>query len=290
MTNSKLPIAPMRTTLLSITRLAALALCSTPALATAQSAPKWCVAVARDPDTAARALALRIERMIASNPAVRSVADDRTRAALRGEPVTDPSLLPLLEARRALNATSADVAPLTTIADALGCTAIATVTATPRGFSIRRFDVIARSFDAPSEAADFTDDELSRRLTLAAHESSARSAPASASDAGMSTPISSTMTTSGAVERPTTPPVATPPSSASSAASTTPAPGSSASSRAGDPRVTVQTTPEPRRSTPVWAWVIAGVAGAGLVGAFIAAQSIGPSVPLVRVSGPGASP
>jgi hypothetical protein len=58
--------------------------------------------------------------------------------------------------------------------------------------------------------------------------------------------------------------------------------------------VTTQPDPLPNntssRSTPIWAWLIAGVAGAGLAGAFIAAQSIGPSVPRVRVSGPQMAP
>ncbi len=245
--------------------------------------PKQCVAVARDPDEAIRALALRVERAFSSTPSVRVVADDRTRAALRGEGSDDPALAPIAAARRALALAESDVAPLTTIADALGCASITVLSSTPRGFSLRRYDVIARSYDGATEAQQWTDEALRARLALPEFTSSATVATPTASAAN-STPTTVTPTVAN------TSASATPTASAAGPTIARAAPRSSATQPA-DPRVTVTPPAQaPRASTPVWAWVIAGVAGAGLVGAFIAAQSIGPSVPLVRVSGPGTAP
>jgi hypothetical protein len=249
--------------------------------------PKQCVAVARDPDDAIRALAARVERAFAAAPSVRVVADDRTRATLRGEASDDPALAPIAAARRALTLADSDVAPLNTIADALGCASITVLSSTPRGFSLRRFDVIARGYDAATEAQQWTDEALRARLALPEIASSAPAATPTASAAN-STPT--TVTPPVANTSANTSASATPTASAAGPTIARAAPRSSATQPA-DPRVTVAPPAQaPRASTPVWAWVIAGVAGAGLVGAFIAAQSIGPSVPLVRVSGPGTAP
>jgi hypothetical protein len=254
---------------------------STLALAPAASAqvvtPKQCVAVARDPDEAIRALAQRVERAFAAAPSVRVVADDRTRAALRGESSDDPALAPIAAARRALTLTDSDAGPIATIADALGCASITVLSSTPRGFSLRRFDVIARSYDAATEAQQWTDEALRVRLALPEITPTASAA-------------NSTPTVAPSVTNTNTNTSPTPTASAAGPTIARAAPRSSAP-QAADPRVTVAPPAQPpRASTPVWAWVIAGVAGAGLVGAFIAAQSIGPSVPLVRVSGPGTAP
>ncbi len=247
--------------------------------------PKQCVAVARDPDEAIRALALRVERAFSSATSVRVVADDRTRATLRGEASDDPALAPIAAARRALTLAESDVAPLTTIADALGCASITVLSSTPRGFSLRRYDVIARSYDGATEAQQWTDEALRARLALPEITSSAPAATPTASAAN-STPTTVTPTVANTSANTS----ATPTASAAGPTIARAAPRSSATQPA-DPRVTVTPPAQaPRASTPVWAWVIAGVAGAGLVGAFIAAQSIGPSVPLVRVSGPGTAP
>jgi hypothetical protein len=253
------------------------------------AAPKQCVTVARDPDDAARAIAVRIESAFAATPSVRVVADPRTRAILRGEVTDDSSQSAVVTARRALALADTDTAALDTIANALGCASITVIASTPRGFAIRRFDAIARQYDASTEAAQWTDEALRIRLVIPT--------PTSAST------VATTAAVSGetAVAQPASNAATTATSQATAGASTTSvatsAPASNTALRSAhraDPRVTSQPDPlrnnSSSRSTPVWAWVIAGVAGAGLIGGFIAAQSIGPSVPLVRVSGPGMAP
>lgn len=257
-------------------------------------APKQCVTVARDPDEAARTLAARVEAAFATAPAARVVADARTRAILRGEIADDATMSALVTARRTLTLADTDSAPLTAIADALGCASITVIASSPRGFVVRRYDILARRYDESTENTQWTDDQLRTRLGLATaatatntatNANTAPTAISTAANASSATATTSTAQTTG-----------------QGAATVTGAPGptqaaSSSAPRAAtrpDPRVTTQPDPlrnnTANRSTPVWAWVIAGVAGAGLIGAFIAAQSIGPSVPLVRVSGPGMAP
>jgi hypothetical protein len=242
----------------------ALALASlAPSAALAQAAaPKHCVAVARDPDDAVRALAVRFERVIASHPGARGVADERARGALRGEPALDATADPnLVAARRALAFSEGDLEPLSTISDQLGCASITVLTATPRGLAVRRFEALSRSFDAITESAEWTEPAIVQRLGLA-------------TDPVLSTPPAA---------RPTGP----------SAVTAVPASAPTARPATSDPRVSVA---DPARASgndrraPVWAFVLAGVAGAALVGGFLIAQSVGPSMPLVRVSGPGVSP
>jgi hypothetical protein len=234
-----------------------------PSSARAQAAaPKHCVAVARDPDDAVRALAVRFERVIATHPAARGVADERARGALRGEPSLDTAGDPaLVAARRALAFSEGDVEPLTTISDQLGCASITVLTATPRGLAARRFEALSRSFDAITESAEWTEPAIVQRLGLATD------------------PVLAATHAS--------------PPSGPSAVTAAPANAPAARTSARDPRVTVaapgQSSGNDRRA-PVWAFVLAGVAGAALVGGFLIAQSVGPSMPLVRVSGPGASP
>lgn len=266
------------------------------AAASAQTvAPKQCVTVARDPDEAARAIAVRIESAFSATPSVRSVADPRTRAILRGEITDDAAQSAIITARRALALADADATALDAIANALGCASITVVASTPRGFAIRRFDALSRQYDASTESAQWTDEALRSRLAIAAtapittSTTSASSAPSNAATTtriaqptnASTTATSATQTTAGA------------PSTNTTAAAAQNANVARTPQRA-DPRVTTQPDPlrnnSSSRSTPVWAWVIAGVAGAGLIGGFIAAQSIGPSVPLVRVSGPGMAP
>jgi len=247
------------------------------------AAPKQCVTVARDPDEAVRAIAVRIENAFAATPSVRVVADPRTRAILRGEVTDDALQSAIITARRALALVDADAAALDTVANALGCASITVVASTPRGFAIRRFDAISRQYDPSTESAHWSDEALRDRLAIASTTiANAVATNSTTTSAGAAQPTTNTATTTRA---PST-----------NAASTV---GATASVNAGapriaqraDPRVTTQSDPlrnnTSSRSTPVWAWVIAGVAGAGLIGGFIAAQSIGPSVPLVRVSGPG---
>ncbi|MBL8681265.1 MAG: hypothetical protein JNK05_18955 [Myxococcales bacterium] len=274
-----------------------------PTIAAAQVAPKLCVAVARDPDTTTRSIAERIHDLAARTTTVRTVGDDQARGALRGElPATaqDPTLVALARQRRALSFNDADAQPLTAIADALGCAQIAVVSATPRGISLRRFDVLASRYDAATEATTYSDSVLSSRFGLpdAATTTTAASTTATASTTTTTTNTANTTTTTNGAstaQSSSTNSAATTPSTSTTPARNTAnsAPTRTTTSRATttpDPRVTVGPTTPPARSTPVWAWVVAGVAGAGLVGAFIAAQTIGPSVPLVRVSGPGTAP
>ncbi|MFO0557188.1 MAG: hypothetical protein U0269_04160 [Polyangiales bacterium] len=267
------------------------------AAASAQTvAPKQCVTVARDPDEAARAIAVRIEIAFSATPSVRSVADPRTRAILRGEITDDAAQSAIITARRALALADADATALDTIANALGCASITVVASTPRGFAIRRFDALSRQYDASTESAQWTDEALRSRLAIAA------AAPITTSTTSASSATSNAATTTPRIAQPTNAST-----TATSAAQTTAgAPSTNTTAAAAqnanvartpqraDPRVTTQPDPlrnnSSSRSTPVWAWVIAGVAGAGLIGGFIAAQSIGPSVPLVRVSGPGMAP
>jgi hypothetical protein len=301
----------------------ALAICLStlflPTIAAAQVAPKLCVAVARDPDTTTRAVAERVHVLASRSPAVRTVGDDTARGALRGEAGTSPmdaTLTALVAHRRALAFVDADARPLAAIADALGCAQIAVVSATPRGISLRRFDVLASRYDDATDAASLTDAALAARLGLAAPTAASSTSTAPSNTATTST-AASTTTQSGATTaaNPTTTTANTATTTATNttaantantatattAAATTPARAVASGTTSGrvatpatggraDPRVTVGPAQPPARSTPVWAWVVAGVAGAGLVGAFIASQTIGPSVPLVRVSGPGSSP
>lgn len=243
------------------------------AIAAAQTpAPKHCVTVARDPDEAASALAVRLDGLLGRSPGVRTVADELTRGALRGESTSDPSLASLVSLRRQQTMSDADSAPLTAISTALGCTFVTQIASSPSGFVLRRFDAIAHTFDAPTDAPSWSDDALRARLAIAPPPAN------TTASASTSTTASATAATQPVVAQPST----------SAARSTTAAPSRP------DPRVTTTqpdpTRAQPNRSTPVWAWVVAGVAGAALVGGFIAAQSIGPSVPLVRVSGPGSAP
>lgn len=244
--------------------------------------PKQCVSVARDPDDGVRALATRIERLFEATPSVRVVADPRTRAILRGEVTDDSSLSTVISARRALALSDTDTTALDTIANALGCASITVVASTPSGFALRRYDVIARQYDTSTEATQWTEDTLRTRLRIPSPSSSA--AP---SDASTTRPTSSTANTEASHAIPATPTTAV----STNIPSNRTAPRSA---HRTDPRVTTQPDPLPNntssRSTPIWAWLIAGVAGAGLAGAFIAAQSIGPSVPRVRVSGPQMAP
>lgn len=257
------------------------------AIAAAQTpAPKHCVTVARDPDDAARALAVRIETLLARAPGVRTVADELTRAALRGESTSDPSLASLVALRRQQVMTDADSAPLGAISTALGCSIVTQIAASPSGFVLRRFDAIARTFDAPTDGAAWSDDALRARLAIAPPAPNTSTAASNASAAPVAQPTNTATNSSANATSAPQPALAQP--STSAPRSTTAGPSRP------DPRVTT-TQPDPvrqqgTRSTPVWAWVVAGVAGAALVGGFIAAQSIGPSVPLVHVSGPGSAP
>lgn len=257
-------------------------------------APKQCVTVARDPDDAARTLAVRVEAAFATAPAARVVADTRTRAILRGEITDDATMSALVTARRTLTLADTDSAPLGAIADALGCASITVIASSPRGFVVRRFDVLARRYDESTENAQWTDDQLRTRLGLATSATTTSAATnANAAATAISTPANASSATATTSTTQTTGQGAT---TATGAPGPMQAPSSNAPRAAArpDPRVTTQPDPlrnnTANRSTPVWAWVIAGVAGAGLIGAFIAAQSIGPSVPLVRVSGPGMAP
>lgn len=55
-----------------------------------------------------------------------------------------------------------------------------------------------------------------------------------------------------------------------------------------DPRVSVPS--QAQQSSSPWPWIAAGVAGAALVAGFFIVQSLGPSSPVVHVTGPGTGP
>jgi hypothetical protein len=222
--------------------------------------PKVCVAVARDPDPAVRTLASRLDALLGASPAVRGIADPDARALLRGDPSSDAAHA-LAIARRALDFTESDRLALTRVAESLGCSRVLELSSTPRGVMIRQFDVLAQSFDPGVESSSWTDQDLASRAGISPSPPARASAPSSAEPARALAPAARS------VPRRITP---------------------------SDPRVapdrSSNTSPDSSaaRRAPTWAFVAAGVAGAALVGGFIAAQSLGPSIPVVHVSGPGA--
>jgi hypothetical protein len=220
-------------------------------------APKVCVAVARDPDPAVRAIAARVEALLEASLDARTVSDPIARATLRGEPASD-GMETVSGIRRALDFTDADATPLTRLAESLGCARVIELSSTPRGVAMRAFAVLTQTFDRAEESSTWTDAEIAPRVGIG--RASGNSVTMTRRDA------SPTVRRDGAASR--------------------------ASASTPDPRVTLDRTdssPTPTaRRAPVWAFVIAGVAGAALVGGFIAAQSLGPSIPIVHVSGPGA--
>ncbi|MDP3278109.1 MAG: hypothetical protein Q8Q09_23185 [Deltaproteobacteria bacterium] len=247
--------------------LSAIALSALSGIASAQTAaPKVCLVVARDPDRAVLALVARAQQMIDARADLRTIGDPVTRGALVGETLADPAMAPAVSARRALRFDPSDAPALLQLSEPLACTQIIVFSAISQGFAADRFDPAARSFAPRVEHAAWSDPELAALWTAA---------PPAVSVASVASVGS--VTTSAT---PATPVVAPRPGPRVTAAATAPP----------DPRLTTASAPPRPSGPPLWAWIVGGGAGVALIAGFLIAQNAGPSVPLLRIAGPGAGP
>lgn len=212
--------------------------------------PKVCVVVAGDPDVAVRSAAAQIADAIAARSDLRGVADADVRAVLRGETRNDASLVPLVEARRALTANDDDAMFLDRLGQRLGCTLVIEMAARPAGILLRPYDVVHHAFREAREVPTLDASLMDTFVVMHARAALGSLRPAAAQ---------------GAVVLP------------SSARST------------GSARRGGQRQGEPRRDSgpALWAWAVAGGAALLLVGGFLLAQSSTPSAPVIVVTHAG---
>jgi hypothetical protein len=131
------------------TRVLSLGLSLLGAKAHADPPPKVCVVVAGDPDEALRSAADTLDGALGLRNDLRTVADPAARAALHGEPTTDPSVQDLAERRRSLRGAASDLDALVPLGDRLGCAWVVTLQGRAAGPQIHTADLVHHRWQSP---------------------------------------------------------------------------------------------------------------------------------------------